>query len=174
MWNRPGPEEGPKYYLRAAALVPDGDLPETALAEMRHLRGCLAGLTDAEADRAYAPGKWSIKEVVGHVADVERIMAFRMLHFARRDSAPLPGMEQDPWAEAAGHGRRSLASLLDELDTVRAATVSLLRSFDADALDAGGEASGLRFTVRAMAWFTLGHAVHHRRILEKRYLGEPA
>lgn len=170
MWTRPRPGEGPDYYMRAAARVPDGDLPETALDEMRTLRERLEGLSDKEADTAYAPGKWSVKEVVGHLADVERVMAFRMLHFARRDPAPLPGMDQDPWARAAGHRRRSLPSLLDELDTVRAATVSLLGSLDADGLGARGEASGVRFTVRALAWFTLGHAIHHRRILEKRYL----
>ncbi len=174
MWTRPRPEEGPDYYLRAAGRVPDGDLPETALAEMRTLRARLAELSEDDADRAYAPGKWSVKEVVGHLSDVERVMAFRMLHFAREDRAPLPGMDQDPWAAAAGHRRRSLASLLDELDTARAATVSLLRSFGEDELGAWGEASGVRFTVRALAWFTLGHAVHHRRILEERYLRLPA
>ncbi len=171
MWTRPEPGEGPDYYLAAAARVPDGNLPETALAEMRTLRARLADLSDGEADRAYAPGKWSVKEVVGHLSDVERVMAFRMLHFARRDPAALPGMDQDPWSEAARHGTRSLRSLLDELGTVRAATASLLQSFGAAELGAWGEASGMRFTVRALAWFTLGHAVHHRRILEKRYLG---
>ncbi len=171
MWTHPKPGEAPNYYLGAARLVPEGDLPGAAVAEMATLRSRLAGLGEEDANTGYAPGKWSVKEVVGHLADVERLFAFRMLHVARRDPAPLPAMDQDQWAEAARHADRSLGSLLDELDTVRAATVSLLSTLDEAALDAAGEASGNRVTVRAMAWFAVGHAIHHRRILEKRYPG---
>ena len=137
---------------------------------MAALRSLLRGVSDKVSSEGYAPGKWSIRQVVGHIADVERIMTVRALRFARGDDAPLPGMEQDPYAAAAGHGSRELASLLDELETVRRATVSLMRSFDPAALDRGGEASGFRFTVRALCFHTVGHAIHHRLVIRDRYL----
>lgn len=170
MWRRPGPDECAAYYRDVVEFVPGGDLPAAALAEMEALRELLAGVSEVAASRGYAPGKWSVKEVVGHIADVERIMAVRALCFARGDGAALPGMEQDDYAAAAGHGERSLASLVDELDSVRRATVSLMRSFDEAALDRRGRASGFEFTVRALCFHTVGHAIHHRRILETRYL----
>lgn len=171
MWTRPRPDECADYYWSYIRLVPDGgDLPETALREMETLRAVLAGVSEENSALGYAPGKWSIREVVGHVADVERIMSVRALRFARGDESPLPGMEQDPYVAASGHGGRSLASLLDELETIRHATVSLLRSLDETALDRSGEASGARATVRAICYLTVGHAIHHRQVLEERYL----
>ena len=170
MWKRPEPHECARYYRDVIRLVPEGDLPETALAEMDALRTLLTGVSDEAASRGYAPGKWSIKEVVGHIADVERIMSVRALRFARGDRSPLPGMEQEPYAAMAGHGRRSLASLLDELDSVRSATVSFMRSLDAAALERVGEASGFEFTVRALCFHTVGHAIHHRLLIRERYL----
>ena len=171
MWTRPQPDECADYYHGYVRQVPDGDdLPQAALREMETLRAVLAGVSEAASARGYAPGKWSIREAVGHVADVERIMSVRALRFARGDGAPLPGMEQDPYVAASGHAERSLESLLDELETIRRATVSLMRSFDAAALDRSGEASGARATVRAICYLTVGHAIHHRRVLEERYL----
>lgn len=170
MWKRPQPDECARYYREVIRLVPEGDLPEIAVAEMAALRDLLAGTSDETASRGYAPGKWSIKQVVGHIADVERIMAVRALRFARGDRSPLPGMEQEPYAAMAAHDRRSLASLLDELESVRGATVSLLRSLDEPALDRTGEASGFCFTVRAICFHTVGHAIHHRLGIRDRYL----
>ena len=171
MWTRPRPGECADFYHGYVRQVPDGDdLPQAALREMETLRSILAGVSEDASARGYAPGKWSVREVVGHIADVERIMSVRALRFARGDESALPGMEQDPYVAASGHGERSLKSLLDELETVRRATVSLMRSFDATALDRSGEASGARATVRAICYLTVGHAIHHRRVLEERYL----
>ena len=170
MWRRPGPDECSRYYRDVIHLVPEGDLPEVAVSEMAALRRLLDGVSEEAASAGYAPGKWSPKQVVGHIADVERIMAVRALRFARGDGTPLPGMEQDPYAAAAGHDRRRLPSLLDELESVRGATVSLMHSFDPAALDRVGEASGFRFTVRALCFHTVGHAIHHRQVLRDRYL----
>lgn len=171
MWTRPQPDECADYYWGYIRQVPEGDdLPQAALREMETLRSLLAGISEEASARGYAPGKWSIREVVGHVADVERIMSVRALRFARGDETPLPGMEQDPYVAASGHGERSLESLLDELETIRRATVSLMRSFDEAALNGSGEASGARATVRAICYLTVGHAIHHRRVLEERYL----
>ena len=170
MWKRPGPRECAAYYQDVIRLVPDGNLPGIAALEMETLRELLAGVSDEAASRGYAPGKWSIKQVVGHIADVERIMAVRALRFARGDRSPLPGMEQEPYAAMARHGRRSLPSLLDELESVRGATVSLMRSFEEADLERTGEASGFECTVRAICFHTVGHAIHHRRGIRDRYL----
>lgn len=171
MWTRPRPDECADYYLGYIRLVPaDDDLPKLALQEMETLRSVLAEVPEEASARGYAPGKWSIREVVGHIADVERIMSVRALRFARGDDAPLPGMDQDPYVANSGHARRALGSLLDELGTIRAATVSLMRSFDDNALGRSGEASGARATVRAICFLTVGHAIHHRQVLEERYL----
>ena len=171
MWKTPQPGECADYYHGYIRQVPAGeDLPQAALQEMETLRSLLAGVPEEASARGYAPGKWSIREVVGHVADVERIMSVRALRFARGDESALPGMEQDPYVAASGHAERSLESLLDELETIRHATVSLMRSFDETALDRSGEASGARATVRAVCYLTVGHAIHHRRVLEERYL----
>ncbi len=171
MWKRPQPDECADYYRNYIRLVPEGDdLPAAALREMETLRSALSGVSEAASASGYAPGKWSIREVVGHIADVERIMSVRALRFARGDGTSLPGMEQDPYVASSGHGKRSLSSLLDELETIRNATVSLLRSFDGDALGRSGEASGARATVRAIAFLTVGHAIHHRKVLQERYL----
>ncbi len=170
MWTKPQPGECPPYYVGAARLVPDGPLPEAALAEMDRLSGLLAGLSEADSKRAYAPGKWSIREVVGHITDTERVMAYRALSFARGDGAALPGMDQDEWAGAARHGERSLRSLMEELALVRGASVSLMRSLDPGQLGRRGTASGAQSTVRAICYFLVGHAAHHRTVLERRYL----
>ena len=171
MWTPPQPDECADYYRNYIRLVPEGgDLPGSALEEMATLRALLAGVSEDASSRGYAPGKWSIREVVGHIADVERIMSVRALRFARGDDTSLPGMEQDPYVANSGHRGRSLASLLDELETIRHATVSLMRSFDETALGRSGEASGARATVRAICFLTVGHAIHHRRVLEDRYL----
>jgi len=171
MWTRPQPDECADYYHGYIRQVPDGDdLPQAALREMETLRSLLAGVSEAASARGYAPGKWSIREVVGHIADVERIMSVRALRFARGDDTPLRGVAQAPYVAASGHASRSLESLLDELDTIRHATASLMRSFDEAALDRRGEASGAGATVRAICYLTVGHAIHHRRVLEERYL----
>ena len=171
MWERPGSGECADYYHGYIRLVPAGDdLPGAALQEMQTLRAVLAEVSEGASARSYAPGKWSIREVVGHIADVERIMSVRALRFARGDDTPLPGMEQDPYVAGSGHGARSLSSLLDELETIRHATVSLMRSFDHAAVGRSGEASGARATVRAICFLTVGHAIHHRKVLQDRYL----
>lgn len=171
MWTRPRPDECADYYHDYIRLVPEGDdLPKLALQEMETVRSLLSGVPEAASALGYAPGKWSIREVIGHLADVERIMTVRALRFARGDASPLPGMEQDPYVAASGHNQRSLESLLDELETVRSANVSLMRSFDEAALARGGEASGARVTVRALCFLNVGHAIHHRNVLEERYL----
>lgn len=158
---RPAPTEHAEYYGRYISQLPDGDVLETLRAGVKELEALLGGLTDEQALYRYAPGKWSIKEVLGHMLDVERVFAYRALRIARGDETPLPGIEQDDYVKAAEFDRRPLASLLAEYRHQRAANLELFGSMDADALMRKGTASGCPFTVRALIWVIAGHERHH-------------
>lgn len=168
--TRPGDDEHAPYYGRYVGQVPDGDVLDILAREASVTVALLEPLDETKAGYRYAPGKWSIKEVMGHVIDVERVFAQRALHFARRDAAPLPSLEQDEWVEAGYFDRRSLASLLDEFSAVRASTVALFRGFDPAVWENRGVASGVEFTARSIPFIIAGHELHHRKVLEVRYL----
>lgn len=170
-WSRrPEPGEHAPYYLSYLARVPDGDVLATLeREEKRFLETLRAVPADREA-HAYAPGKWTIRGVVGHVLDVERVFALRALWFARAAGTPLPGFDENAWAASSNADARSLAALGDEWSAVRRASLALLRGLDAEAVDRRGIANGVEFTVRALGWILAGHAIHHRTVLEERYL----
>ena len=126
-------------------------------------------LTEAQGDHAYAPGKWSVKQLIGHVADSERIFAYRALSIARGEQQNLPGFEEDDYVRAAAFERRSLRSVLAELTTARAATLALLEGLDAEALGRTGHANGKPVSVEALMAVTAAHHAHHTRILAERY-----
>ena len=129
----------------------------------------LGTLSEARALHRYAPGKWSVKEVLGHLCDTERIYAYRALRFARNDATPLPGFEEDDYVPAGRFDARPLRDLLDEWQAVRSATLALYRGLDGDALLRRGVANGNLISVRAMAWLAAGHALHHLGVLRERY-----
>ncbi|MDP1570103.1 MAG: DinB family protein [Vicinamibacterales bacterium] len=129
----------------------------------------LAGLDEARASHRYADGKWSVREVVGHLADAERIFAYRMLRIARGDATPLAGFDENVYVAAAGFERRPMVEVAGELRDVRQATLSLLRSFDESMATREGRANETRVTLRAIAWIVAGHAAHHLAVLGERY-----
>jgi hypothetical protein len=149
--------------------VPDGDLLSTLARQRDETRALLAPL-DAAALRPYAPGKWSVCQVLGHVIDTERMFTVRALRFARGDSSPLPGFDADPYAEATDFDARGLPDLLDEHAAVRAATLALFRGLDETALSRAGTADGKPISARALAWLCAGHERHHLRVVRERYL----
>ena len=167
---RPAPDEYAPYYGRYIALVPDGPIVETLREQITETTALLSALPDAKAEHRYEPGKWSLKEVIGHVIDGERIFSYRALRFARRDETPLPGFEQDDYVPAGAFGRRTIRSLLDEFRVVREATVHLFQNLDEEALSRSGIASENRMSVRALAWVIAGHERHHRGVIRERYL----
>lgn len=167
---RPDPAEFAPYYERYLESVPDGDLLRLLEEGAEEVLDLLRAFGEGRADHRYAPGKWSVKAVVGHVADTERVFAYRALRFARGDATPLPGFEQDAYVAAAGFDRRTLADLAEEFADVRKATLKLFAGFDAPALLRSGVASGHPLTVRAAGWIIAGHAQHHAQILRERYL----
>jgi uncharacterized damage-inducible protein DinB len=167
---RPASDEYAPYYEKYVSLVPDGNIVETLERQSAETLALLRSIPEEKASSRYEPGKWSIKEVVGHIIDTERVFAYRALRFARADATPLPGYEQDDYARAANFDARTLASLADDFERVRAATVSLLRPLDAEALKRRGTANDNPVSVRALAHIIAGHELHHVGILRERYL----
>lgn len=166
---RPEASEYGPFYKNYISQVPDGDLLTILDAQRRDTQRLLGALPEAKALHRYAPGKWSVKEVVGHVTDSERVFSYRALRFARGDAQPLAGFDETAWVPAAAFDRRSLPDLLAELEAVRRATIALFRGCDAAALARKGTANNLEITVRALAWVIAGHERHHVGILRERY-----
>jgi hypothetical protein len=167
--SRPEPGEYRDDYGRYIARVPAGDLGAILREQVGATLRLLSPLDEARARHRYAPGKWSVGEVVGHLADAERVFAYRALRFARRDATPLPAFDENAWVPAAEFGRRSLASLLQEFAAVRSATVALFESLDEPSWFARGAASGHVVSVRALGCIIAGHEQHHLAILRERY-----
>lgn len=167
---RPEPGEFDSYYTRYLDAVPDGDLLRLLEEGAEEALNLLRAFGEEHGERRYAPGKWTVKEVVGHVTDTERVFAYRALHIARADETALPSFDHDLYVASAGFNRRSLADLAEEFADVRKATIKLLAGLDAPALTRSGGVSGHPMTVRAAAWIIAGHAQHHAQMLRQRYL----
>jgi len=167
---RPSASEHNVYYQPYVAEVPEGDLLDILAAQRDSTAVVLAAIPEAKAGYRYAPEKWSIKEVIGHISDAERVFAYRALRIARADVTPLPGFDENAWVPAAGFDRRTLADLAAELRAVRESTLALFRGFDPGAWSRLGTASGHPVSVRALAWILTGHERHHLRVLHERYL----
>lgn len=168
--RRPADAECDAYYRNYIAQVPDGDVFVSMRQQTEATQTLLGGLTREQQDYRYAPGKWSVKEVVGHMLDTEWVFAYRGLRMARGDTTPLPGMEQDDFAAGGNHAQRSMESLLQELRHLRQATLALYESFDDAILDRVGNASGVSFTVRSILFIIAGHERHHVNVLREKYL----
>jgi hypothetical protein len=165
---KPESDEYLAYYGKYIALVGDD-----AIAALRKQAAgtprLLKGVSEAQAMFRYAPGKWSVKEVLGHVMDGERVFGYRALRFARADRTPLPGFDENTWVPAAGFDRRTMAELAAEYEAVRAATLALFGSFDEAALVRRGAANNAEVSVRALAHIIAGHELHHVGLLRERY-----
>ena len=171
---RPDATEFNPYYGRYIEKVPDGPIVDVLTSGMNETLALLRSIPDARGDHRYAPDKWSIKEVVGHVIDGERVFTYRALRFARNDQAPLAGFEQDDYVATGNFGSRTLRDLTDEFEAVRRATIELFRHFDETQFSRRGTAADSPVSVRALAYITAGHEIHHRTVLRERYLGQGA
>lgn len=167
--GRPASGEYAPYYDRYISLIASDDV--IAMLE-QHAPETIALFQSAGArtDHRYAPGKWSVKELLGHVNDTERIMAYRALRIARGDKTPIEGYEQDDYVRDGNFGQRTLADLIDEFMDIRKATLALFRSLDAESATRRGTANKCEISVRALAYVIAGHELHHRRILQEKYL----
>jgi uncharacterized damage-inducible protein DinB len=170
MLSRPGADEYFEYYGRYIALVPDGDVRELLRAQLFETVALLEGVAEARAEKAYGAGKWTLKEVVLHMSDTERVFAYRMLRIARGDTTPLPGFEQDEWVPHSCANARSMSSLVLEFAAVRGATLALMDALPPEAWARTGTASGHAISARALAYIAAGHERHHVAIIRERYL----
>ena len=167
--RRPAASETAPFYHGYLALVPDGDILATLARQPDETAALVAG---ADGAHRYAPGRWTVNEVLLHMADTERVFAYRALRFARGDATPLPGFDQDVFARSADVSGQTVDERVDDFRAARAATLSLARGFDAAAWDRAGTASGHPMTTRGAVWVLAGHARHHAAILRERYLPE--
>jgi len=167
--SRPEPGEYAPYYERYISLVQGEDILKALDDQRRQTMLLLSGRDDADGDFRYAPGKWSAKEVLGHVCDGERVFAYRALRISRADATPMEGFEQDDYVRNGPFANRPLCDLVEDFIAVRRATLSLLRNLDEAAWTRRGVANKNEVTVRGLAYIIAGHELHHRGILEEKY-----
>lgn len=167
--GRPAPTEHADLYGRYIARVPDGDVLEHLASQIVDTSRALRNLPPERAAHRYAPGKWSVAEVTGHLADAERVFAYRALRFGRGDETPLAGFDENAYTPAGQFDRRPIADVVDELVAVRTATLALFRGLPPGAAARSGTANRQAITVRALAWIIAGHELHHGEVLRERY-----
>jgi len=167
--NRPQPTEYPEYYANYISKVLGSDILSVLESQRLQMLQLFAGRSEQYGSFRYAAGKWTVKEVLGHITDTERIFAYRALRFARGDKTPLPGFEQNDYVRSGAFSERSLAGLAEEFGAVRGASIALFRSFNNEAWTRRGMADQKEVTVHALAFIIAGHQMHHRIILEERY-----
>jgi hypothetical protein len=169
--QRPKGDEFAPYYAGYIDAVPYGDVVHALESQLADTLGLIRGLPESRGEHRYAPGKWTIKEVIAHVSDCERVFAYRLLRIARGDATPLAGFEQDDYVRRGNFGARTLADLAQELEYVRRANLVLFASLDDEAMSRRGTANNQAISARALAYIIAGHERHHVKILRSRYLG---
>ena len=168
--HRPADDEYLAYYGRYISLVPEGDIRSILAKQNESTITLLRGLSESQGGYRYAPGKWSIKELVAHLSDAERIFADRALRFARADETPLPGFEENDYVANGSFDDFSLAEIVSGLENVRRSTVSLFKLMSTEASKRRGKANNAEISVRALAYVIAGHELHHLNVLRTRYL----
>ncbi|HZF38922.1 MAG TPA: DinB family protein [Blastocatellia bacterium] len=168
--TKPDSTEYAPYFEKYVSLVHEEEIVVTLGKQIESTLSLIRGLSAAQGDHCYAPGKWSVKEVIGHLIDAERIFAYRAMRFARNDATPLPGFDENSFVANAGFGSRSLADLADEFEHTRKSNVYLFKHLDGDSSLRRGAANNDEISVRAIAYIIAGHELHHMEILRTRYL----
>jgi hypothetical protein len=170
----PDRTEAAEYYFTYIDQVGAGEICALLEAQLPEMLGLLREISEEQSLLRYAPDKWSIREVLGHLNDTERLFVFRAWWFARGFDSPLPSFDQNVAISTAGANERTWSSLVEEFQAVRLATVAFFRALPAEAWSRRGVASGYEFTVRALAYIGAGHVTHHAKILRERYLERQA
>ncbi|NOU97213.1 DinB family protein [Paenibacillus sp. LMG 31456] len=170
MIKRPEADEYAPYYERYIKLVPSGDLISHLRSQLTDTLELLQPVPDMKSSYRYAPGKWSLREVVGHMVDTERIMSYRLLRVSRGDATPMAGFDEDAYAKEANYEAYPLQSILDEFSTVRKSTLFMLERLTPEAWGYWGTANDSKFTTRALSYIIAGHELHHRSVIQARYL----
>jgi len=167
--TRPQSDEYAPYYEKYVSLIPGDDIIGTLEAQRAQMAALLAARSERDGNFRYAPDKWTVKEIVGHICDAERVFSYRLMRVARADTTPLASFEQDNYVRTGAFGDRTLADLASELAAVRASTLALVRSLPSEAWTRLGTASNNPVSARALAYIIAGHELHHKKILEEKY-----
>jgi uncharacterized damage-inducible protein DinB len=170
MEKTPSAYEYADYYAAYVRLVPDGDIVQILNEQMKETVTLLCTLSVPQSEYRYEAGKWSVKEVIGHITDTERIMSYRLLSIARGETISLPGYDENKYVEMADFDNQSLKDLLDHFACVRQSTIHLIKSLSKEALSRKGTANNHDVTARALITIIAGHELHHRKIIQERYL----
>ena len=170
MIQRPELKEYPSYILRYLDLVKGGDVIKQLKEQGDETAVLLGSLSETMAMHTYEPGKWTIKEVLGHIIDTERIMAYRALCFSRKESMALPGFDQDEYVEYGNFNERKISDIVKEFVTLRASNIALFESFNQEQLLQIGSANSREVSVRALIYMIAGHEAHHINIIKEHYL----
>jgi hypothetical protein len=166
--KRPDQSEFAPFYAGYIDKVPDSGpapLMQEQIGELEKLRA----LPDGKANHAYADGKWTVKELIGHLADAERVFSYRLTRIARGDTTPLAGFDENAWAKTAPHRRRKMADVVDEMMAIRRATLALVDSLDETTIGNVGLANNNSVSARAICWIIAGHTKHHLDMLREKY-----
>jgi len=167
--RRPHANEHAESHLVYVNKVPGEDILGFLQTQLEATRSLFSRLDPTKGDHRYAAGKWSVKEVLGHIIDTERVFSYRLVTFARGDQTALPGFDQDVWAQHANYSQMPIADLAEEFEAVRHSTIVFLKHLAPEARDRRGTANGKQVTARAIAFMVGGHAQHHLDILKERY-----
>jgi len=170
MLQRPEQDEYFDYFAQYVGRVPDGALADILNRQMDELSAMVAGVGEEQANTGYAPGKWSFKEVLGHMSDTERVMSYRLLRAARGDRTSLPGFDQDVFVQNSSFAAQTVAQLLADFRAVRRATLALLAAVSDEAWLRKGVVNDHDMSARALAYVIAGHALHHQHVLQTKYL----
>lgn len=170
MFQRPSENEYGGHFGTYIRLIPEGNLLDILAEQEKETASLLASLSEEEGNRRYAEGKWSVKEVLGHIADTERVISYRLLRIARGDETPLPGFDQDLFMRNSPFGSWSMEQLAADYRAVRAATYTLLKGLPEEAWSRRGTASNVGLTARALSCIIAGHERHHIGIVRDKYL----
>ncbi|TAH38813.1 MAG: DinB family protein [Bacteroidetes bacterium] len=166
----PKPDELNDYYKGYLKYISEDDLLSVLKTQIEETSMFLRNISDENSGNAYEPGKWQIKEVVGHLSDTERILSYRALRFARKDETPLAGFDEDHFVENANFKSRSWESIVDEKKAVRQSSIHFFNSLHPGAFDFKGIAKGNVLSVRALLFFIIAHERHHLQVIKERYL----
>ncbi|MEO2077941.1 MAG: DinB family protein [Bacillus sp. (in: firmicutes)] len=170
MLQRPLTSEYPEYYVPYVDLVPEGDLLTILNEDLKSTMALFEGISNEEGHFRYAPDKWSIKEVLGHMTDTERIMSYRLLRIGRGDQTALAGFNENEFVEGSQINNQSINDILEDFVATRKATITLIKNMPAEAWSYKGNANNTEVTTRAIGYIIAGHAIHHKKIISERYL----
>ncbi|MBU2494303.1 MAG: DinB family protein [Bacteroidetes bacterium] len=160
----------PEYYQRYTSIVPDGDIFEILVSNKNQINNLLSGLSDKQAEYKYAEGKWSIKEVLGHIIDTERIFADRALRIARNDKTDIPQFDHDAYVKEGDFNTQGITALIEQYNAVHQASILLFKSLSDEAWERIGLSGGKNFIVKCFPFILAGHELHHLTIIKERYI----